>query len=79
MGGHARILGHAQMPTAGCGNLRLRDSFHDATHMWDVVSTVCGKGDGFALELGSARTRSWRTASNGFAELRKAIQNSAKP
>ena len=32
-----------------------------------------------SLELGSAQTRSWRTASNGFAELRKAFQNPAKP
>ena len=32
-----------------------------------------------SLELGSAQTRSWRTASTGFAELRKAGRNSAKP
>ena len=34
---------------------------------------------GFPVELGSAQTRSWRTASNGFAELCKAIQSPAKP
>ena len=31
--------------------------------------------DGKTLELGSAQTRSWRTASSGFAELRKAFRN----
>ena len=35
--------------------------------------------DGITLELGSAQTRSWRTASSGFAELWKADPSPAKP
>ena len=31
------------------------------------------------LELGSAQTRSWRTASSGFAGVRLALRSSAKP
>ena len=34
------------------------------------------KLDGKPLELGSAQTRSWRTASSGFAELWHALQSS---
>ena len=35
--------------------------------------------NGITLELGSAQTRSWRTASNGFAGFRFALRSSAKP
>ena len=31
------------------------------------------------FELGSAQTRSWRTASNGFAGIRFDLRSSAKP
>ena len=34
---------------------------------------------GKTLELGSAQTRSWRTASSGFAGLWYAFRSSAKP
>ena len=37
------------------------------------------KWSGKTLELVSAQTRSWRTASSGFAELCTALRNSAKP
>ena len=40
---------------------------------------IKGDPNGTTLELGSAQTRSWRTASNGFAGLWIALRSSAKP
>ena len=67
------VAGLMQQPAFGPGGVCALDQ--PSTNQVYTSPLVLGYSDGKTHELGSAQTRSWRTASSGFAELRKAFRN----